>query len=155
MKSESRSPVSGVEGAIYPVGSRWQGRTSNYTYPIGRTRTLKGFVLTPCHFIRYKNACLPRTVEEVINPMQKGLCITALAISVIVFVLFFVDLLAGLFGLSGIAPFKGANMLISIVFSICSAVLGVLSWFTLKEQVWHATQVACEFQFEFHSMLSN
>ena len=67
--------------------------------------------------------------------MEKGLCITALAIAVIVFVLFFADFLFGLLGLSGLAPFKGANKLISIVFSICSAVLAVLSWFTLKEQV--------------------
>ena len=67
--------------------------------------------------------------------MQKGLCITALAIAAIVFVLFFADLLLGLFGLQGIAPFKGANRLIAIVFSICSGVLGYLSWVTLKEQV--------------------
>ena len=66
--------------------------------------------------------------------MQKGLCITAVAIAVIVFVLFFADLLFGLFGMQGIAPFKGASMLISIVFSICSAILGYLSWITLQEQ---------------------
>jgi len=75
------------------------------------------------------------TVEKVDNPMQKGLCIVALAISVIVFVLFLADLIFGFVGQDAIAPFKSANRLISIVFTICSAILAVLSWFTLKEQV--------------------
>ena len=96
--------------------------------------TSVGVFLRSCYSVRY-NAGPPSAVEEVNNPMQKGLCITALAIAAIVFVLFFADLLFGLFGLQGIAPFKGANMLISIVFSICSGVLGYLSWITLKEQV--------------------
>lgn len=67
--------------------------------------------------------------------MQKGLCIAALAISVIVFVLFLADLLLGLLGQDMIAPFKFANMPIDIVFTVCSAVLGVLSWLTYREQV--------------------
>ena len=67
--------------------------------------------------------------------MQKGLCIAALAISVIVFILFLADLLLGFVGQEAIAPFKSANTTIDIVFVICSGVLGVLSWFTYKEQV--------------------
>lgn len=67
--------------------------------------------------------------------MQKGLCIAALAISVIVFILFLADLLLGLAGQDLIAPFKAANMTIDIVFTICAAILGIMSWFTYREQV--------------------
>ena len=67
--------------------------------------------------------------------MQKALCIIALAISVIVFALFLADLILGLVGMVPIAPFKFANMTIDIVFAVCSLILGVLSWFTYREQV--------------------
>ncbi len=67
--------------------------------------------------------------------MQKGLCIAALSIAVIVFALFLADLILGLAGMYQIAPFKYANMIIDIVFIICSVILGAMSWFTLKEQV--------------------
>ena len=67
--------------------------------------------------------------------MQKGLCIAALSIAVIVFALFLADLILGLAGMYQIAPFKYANMIIDIVFVICAVILGAMSWFTLKEQV--------------------
>ncbi len=67
--------------------------------------------------------------------MQKGLCIAALTIAVIVFALFLADLILGLAGMNQIAPFKFANMIIDIVFVICSLVLAIMSWFTLREQV--------------------
>ena len=67
--------------------------------------------------------------------MQKGLCIAALTIAVIVFALFLADLILGMAGMNQIAPFKFANMIIDIVFVICSLVLAVMSWFTLREQV--------------------
>ncbi len=67
--------------------------------------------------------------------MQKGLCIAALTIAVIVFALFLADLVLGMAGMNQIAPFKYANMIIDIVFVICSLVLAVMSWFTLREQV--------------------
>jgi len=60
--------------------------------------------------------------------VQKGLCIAALAISVIVFALFLADLILGLAGMNEVAPFKYAN-------SVCSLALALMSWFTLKEQV--------------------
>ena len=66
--------------------------------------------------------------------MQKGLCIAALTISVIVFVLFLADLILGLAGMN-IAPFKYADLTIDIVFSVCSLALALMSWFTFKEQV--------------------
>ena len=67
--------------------------------------------------------------------MQKGLCIAALTISVIVFVLFLADLILGLAGMNEIAPFKYADMTIDIVFSVCSLALALMSWFTFREQV--------------------
>ena len=67
--------------------------------------------------------------------MQKGLCIAALTISVIVFVLFLADLMLGLAGMNDIAPFKYADLTIDIVFSVCSLALALMSWFTFKEQV--------------------
>ena len=67
--------------------------------------------------------------------MQKGLCIAALTIAVIVFALFLADLILGLAGMNQIAPFKFANMIIDIVFVVCSLVLAIMSWFTLREQV--------------------
>jgi len=67
--------------------------------------------------------------------VQKGLCIAALTIAVIVFALFLADLCLGLAGMNQIAPFKYANMIIDIVFIVCSLVLAVMSWFTLREQV--------------------
>lgn len=67
--------------------------------------------------------------------MQKGLCIAALTIAVIVFALFLADLILGLAGMNQIAPFKYANMIIDIVFVVCSLVLAIMSWFTLREQV--------------------
>jgi hypothetical protein len=67
--------------------------------------------------------------------VQKGLCITALSIAVIVLALFLADLILGMAGMFQIAPFKYANMIIDIVFIVCSIVLAIMSWFTLKEQV--------------------
>jgi hypothetical protein len=68
--------------------------------------------------------------------VQKGLCIAALTISVIVFLLFLADLiLYFLLGNRDLAPFKGANLPVDIVFVVCSLVLALLSWFTYREQV--------------------
>ena len=67
--------------------------------------------------------------------MQKGLCIAALTIAVIVFALFLADPVLGMAGMNQIAPFKYANMIIDIVFIVCSLILAIMSWFTLREQV--------------------
>jgi len=67
--------------------------------------------------------------------MPKVLCLTALVISILVFLLFFSDLLMALVGMQDIAPFKGAHRGIDIVFSICAAILGLLSFLTFREQV--------------------
>ena len=60
--------------------------------------------------------------------MPKALCITGLAVSAILFLIFLSDLAIA-------APFKRANLIMDIAFVLCSAGLGFLSWMTWKEQV--------------------
>ena len=68
--------------------------------------------------------------------MQKGLCIIALSIAVVIFILFIADLALGVSGQKTIAPFKYApGMIIDIVFVIVSGLLATMSWYTLREQV--------------------
>lgn len=67
--------------------------------------------------------------------VQKGLCIAALAIAVITFLFFLADFLLGFMEMTSLAPFKYAGgMTIDLVFIVCSLVLAVLSFFTLREQ---------------------
>ena len=66
--------------------------------------------------------------------MPKGLCMTALVISILVFVLFFADYLLGVFGLARWAPFHYAQPWFDIVFMVCAIVLGVFSYLTYREQ---------------------
>jgi len=61
--------------------------------------------------------------------VPKGLCITALAISVIVLILFLADLILGLAGMENLAPFKYNNMVMDIIFIVCSGSLALMSWF--------------------------
>jgi hypothetical protein len=66
--------------------------------------------------------------------MPKALCITGLAISAVLLVLFLWDLVAYLFGAATwLAPFKGAAWGMDLAFILCSAGLGYLSWITWKE----------------------
>ncbi|MCP4083324.1 MAG: hypothetical protein GY819_07245 [Planctomycetaceae bacterium] len=67
--------------------------------------------------------------------MPKALCLTALVISILVFLLFFSDLLLSMTGMESAAPFRGAHTGIDIVFSVSAAILGILSFFTFREQV--------------------
>ena len=67
--------------------------------------------------------------------MQKGLCIIALAVSAVIFVLFLADLILGLANQETLAPFKYFSLIADIVFVICSGITAVMSFFTLREQV--------------------
>ena len=68
--------------------------------------------------------------------MQKGLCIIALSIAVVMFILFAADLILGVSGQATMAPFKyGPGMIIDIVFVIVSGVLAFMSWSTFRQQV--------------------
>lgn len=66
--------------------------------------------------------------------MQKVLCIIALTISSIVFLLFLADLVFGMAGIKALTPFRYANSLIDIVFAIVAGVIAVLSWLTYRQQ---------------------
>lgn len=65
--------------------------------------------------------------------MPKYLCMSGVVISILVFAIFLLDLLLGLIA-RDFAPFKLSNMTFNIVFILCSAALGYLSWVTYKEQ---------------------
>ncbi|MBL8888814.1 MAG: hypothetical protein JNL67_02465 [Planctomycetaceae bacterium] len=67
--------------------------------------------------------------------MPKLLCIIALVISLLVFVLFLLDLIMGVSGNAGLAPFKYSDPIVDVVFAVGSGVLGFLSFTTLREQV--------------------
>lgn len=58
--------------------------------------------------------------------MPKALSIFALAVSVLLLLLFGLDLAAGF-------PFGGANPVMDIGFLVFSALLGYLSWSTMRE----------------------
>lgn len=66
--------------------------------------------------------------------MPKALCLTGLVVSILVFLIFFLDLLFGLMGAIEWAPLKYASMVMDIVFIICSAGVAFLSWQTFREQ---------------------
>ena len=68
--------------------------------------------------------------------MAKGMCISGIVIAALIALVFLVDLLLSLSeGTKAWAPFRGANQMIDIVFVVSAAILGYLSWSTLKEQV--------------------
>ncbi|MDO5554018.1 MAG: hypothetical protein Q4G68_09660 [Planctomycetia bacterium] len=59
--------------------------------------------------------------------MPKALCIIALSISILLFILFGLDLIAGI-------PFGKADMKMDLGFLVCSGVLGALSFLSLRQQ---------------------
>jgi hypothetical protein len=59
--------------------------------------------------------------------MPKALCISGLVVAGLVIILFAADLAVGV-------PFRRASMVMDISLLVCAALLGVLSWFTLREQ---------------------
>lgn len=59
--------------------------------------------------------------------MPKALCISGLVVAGLVIILFAADLAVGI-------PFKRASMVMDISFLACAVLLGVISWFTLREQ---------------------
>ena len=67
--------------------------------------------------------------------MAKGMCISGMAIAALILLVFLTDFAASMAGLAWLAPFQGANPAMDVVFSLCAAALGYLSWSTWKEQV--------------------
>lgn len=75
-----------------------------------------------------------RTAQENFR-MPKALCISGMVISILIFIVFFIDFLMGLIGFGLYAPFKNANTMMDIIFFVGAAILGYLSWSTWKDQV--------------------
>lgn len=65
--------------------------------------------------------------------MPRALCISGMVISVLLLLVFGLDLVTTMMLKSGF-PFGGASWLMDAGFIVCSAILGYLSWTTLREQ---------------------
>lgn len=66
--------------------------------------------------------------------MPKALCMTSLVVSILVVVLFLEDAIASMLGMTGLAIFGGANLMMDIVFAILAGALIYMSWTTYREQ---------------------
>lgn len=60
--------------------------------------------------------------------MPKALCISGMVISVLMLILFGLDMAMGI-------PFHGASPMMDITFIVCAGLLGYLSWSTFREQI--------------------
>lgn len=60
--------------------------------------------------------------------MPKALCISGMVISVLVLILFGLDIAMGV-------PFHGASSMLDITFIVCALLVGYLSWATFREQI--------------------
>ncbi len=65
--------------------------------------------------------------------MPKALCYTGLAVSVLVLLVFGLDLLT-YFILDNAFPFGGASLTVNVGFIIAACILGYLSWTAMNEQ---------------------
>ena len=71
-----------------------------------------------------------------IRSMPKALCILGMVISLLLLLIFGLDLVTAMMLPSGSGfPFGGVSWLMDVGFIVCSAVLGYLSWMTFREQV--------------------
>ena len=64
--------------------------------------------------------------------MPKLLTIAGMTITVLMFLLFLLDLIL-YFVVPSLAPFQGASLLMDICFVICAGILAYLSWSTYRE----------------------
>ena len=65
--------------------------------------------------------------------MPKALCLTGMVISILLFLLFLLDLVVPFIGLGGLAPFGQASLLLDLIFVLCAGGLGYLSWTSFRE----------------------
>jgi hypothetical protein len=63
--------------------------------------------------------------------MPKALCMSGMAVAILIAILFIFDLAAP----TGMAPFRKASILMDVAMLVCAALLGVASWLTFREQV--------------------
>jgi zinc transporter ZupT len=66
--------------------------------------------------------------------MPRALCLTSLVVSILVVVLFVEDAVASLLGMTGLAIFGGANLVMDLVFAAVAGALIYMSWTTYREQ---------------------
>ncbi len=66
--------------------------------------------------------------------MPKALCLIGLVIASLVFLIFLLDLVLGLSGLTNMAPLRTASALMDVIFMIASGGLAYVSWTTFREQ---------------------
>jgi len=59
--------------------------------------------------------------------MSKILCLFSLGLSVILAIMFILDLSIGM-------PFKKGSIVFDVIFLVAALTIGVLSWFTYREQ---------------------
>lgn len=67
--------------------------------------------------------------------MPKALCLTSLAVAMLIVVLFLSDLVLRLAGMQEMAPLRGASLLMDVVFVIVGGVVAYMSWTTFRQQV--------------------
>lgn len=65
--------------------------------------------------------------------MPKILCLTGLVVSGLIALIFLMDLIFGLMGMSSLAPFNLTSLMMDLVFLVSSGVLGFLSWTSFRE----------------------
>jgi hypothetical protein len=66
--------------------------------------------------------------------MPKALCLISLVASILVVVLFLEDAITSMLGMSGLAIFGGASLMMDIVFAALAGILIYMSWTTYREQ---------------------
>ncbi|QDV26557.1 hypothetical protein [Aureliella helgolandensis] len=66
--------------------------------------------------------------------MPKALCLIGLVLSILVFLIFSFDLISGLSGQLGLAPFRYASPMMDIIFMISAGGLAYVAWTTFREQ---------------------
>ncbi|KAA5546349.1 hypothetical protein FYK55_04645 [Roseiconus nitratireducens] len=66
--------------------------------------------------------------------MPKALCLFSLVASILVVSLFLLDAVAGLAGMTSLAPLGYASLMMDITFVVLGGILIYLSWSTYREQ---------------------
>lgn len=65
--------------------------------------------------------------------MPKALCLIGMVISILVFLIFLIDLVFGVSGMLDMAPFRCPSITMDIIFLIASGGLAYMSWATFRE----------------------
>lgn len=66
--------------------------------------------------------------------MPKALCLTSLAVAVVIVLLFLTDLIMSLAGMTPSSPLRGASTMMDIAFVAVGIAIAVMSWLTYREQ---------------------